>query len=496
MPPPPAARGPSTFGGISVPGDWKFDFHGYFRAPMRIGLGHNDNPATGQSASTVHYPLVPDDQYLSWQYTGVQAKDWSEVFLSYGNSWVKGTVGLQGFNFTDAAWQNAKAQFGIAQAWVTLTPHLGYQNVRLEAKVGSFWNRYGGSGKYDAGRYDTYLFGRTHAMGESVRMAIDIDKVTLWAEQGFGVKQPDPNMYNPSKFSLLFHGHGGVSWNKIIDLNFHVLHAWAKEEDRTANSANPQPFTGLPDGSVTILGPEIRVSNTPAGELYLGFSHIRANHATVVTDVVEVIHSGGGQTYSQGLQGNYLDGPTKSSNGNGKINTLLLQYDFSLANLLANLKSPRSQFWGDGPDLAASFFMMFNSVSSDDPDMDGVKKLKYGADLLGTPLKWLGIGIRYDRVQPNSKIPEQSFGILSPRIVFRTAFVTHEEISFQYSRYMYNQRACPTGDTGLHCVQPPPAPTLPSGFGTPTLSLDPDQRGAPNSRPDLNVLKLQASMWW
>jgi hypothetical protein len=127
--------------------------------------------------------------------------------------------------------------------------------------------------------------------------------------------------------------------------------------------------------------------------------------------------------------------------------------------------------------------------------MDGVKKLKYGADVLGTPLKWLGIGLRYDRVQPNSKIPEQSFGIISPRITFRTAFLTHEEIAFQYSRYLYNDRNCPTGDT-IHCVQPPPSPVLPNGFGAPVTSLDPNQRGAPNTRPDLNVLKLQASMWW
>lgn len=494
-PPPQASQGPSSVGGAATSSDWKFDFHGYFRAPMRLGLGHNDKPAAGQSSSTIHYPLVPDDQYLSWQYTSVQSKDWSEVFLSYGNSWVKGTIGLQGYNFTDAAWQQASAQFGIAQAYVTLTPRLGYQNVRLEAKVGSFWNKYGTSGKYDAGKYDVYLFGRTHAMGESVRMAIDIDKVTLWAEEGFGAKQPDPNMYNPSKFSLLFHGHGGLSYNRMVDFNFHVLHAWAHEEDRPANASGgaSQPFTGLPDGSLTIFGPELRVSNTPAGELYLGFSRVQANHATVVTDVVEVIHSGGGQTYSQGIQGNYLDGPTKSSNGNGAINSLLLEYNFSLANLLANIK--HASFWGDGPDLAASFFMMFNSVSSDDKDMDGVKKIKYGVDLLGTPLKWLGIGFRYDRVQPNSKIPEQSFGIISPRIMFRTAFLTHEEITFQYSRYLYNERICPTGDT-LRCVQPPPSPVLPNGFGAPVSSLDPNQRGAPNTRPDLNVLKLQASMWW
>ena len=277
------------------------------------------------------------------------------------------------------------------------------------------------------------------------------------------------------------------------------MHGRRKRIDRS-NIGGTQPFAALPDGNLTIFGPELRLSNTPIGELYLGFSHVGASNATVVTDVVEVIHSGGGQTFNQGIQGNYLDGPRKASKGNGSINTLLFQYDFSLANLLANVR--KASYWGDGPDLTAGFFMMWNGISSDDPDMDGVKKIKYGVDLLGTPVKWFGAGLRIDRVQPNSNIPQQSFGIISPRIVFRTAFLTHEEISFSYSHYMYNQRTC-TGMDATLCVQPPSAPVLPNGFGAPTQSLDPNQRGAPNTdptaaygRPDLNVVKLQASMWW
>jgi hypothetical protein len=454
---------------------------------------------------------VPDDQYLSWQYTGAQSKDWSELFFSYGNSLAKGTVGLQGYNFTDAAWQQATAQFGIAQAWLTVTPKLGYQNVRLDGNVGAFWNKYGMAGKYDAGKYDTYLFGRTHQMGEAVKMAIDIGKITLWAEEGFGGKQSDPNMYNASRFSLLAHAHGGLSWDRKVNFNFHFLYAWAQEEDRPANvpMGVMQPWLGLPDGNLMILGPELAIRNTLIGELYLGFSRIQAKNALAVNDVVEAIHAGGGGTFSQGVVGNYLDGPKRSSTmspsgGNGSVNTLLLQYDFSLQNLLNGIKGA-GQFWGDGPDLAASFFMMFNTISSDDMDMNGVKKLKYGVDALGTPLKWLGVGLRFDRVQPNDRIPEQSFGIISPRLVFRTAFVTHEEISFQYSRYLYNQRTCPNtaGADTTRCVQPPSAPVLPTGFGAPVQSLDSNQRGVPATdptsafgRPDVNVMKIQASMWW
>jgi hypothetical protein len=454
----------------------------------------------GQSSNSIHYPIVPDSQYLSWQYTGVQSSDWAELFFTYGNPLVQGTVGLQGYNFSDAAWQQASAQFGIALAWLTFTPKTGYQNVHIESKVGAFWSKYGMAGKYDAGKYDTFLFGRTHQLGETLKASIDVGKVNLWAEEGFGAKQPDPNMYNPSKFSLLAHGHGGLTWNRMVSFNFHFLYAWAQEEDRPANSMNTpmnttgsQTYVGLPDGNLKIYGPEISVRNTLAGELYLGFSRVEATNATVVNNIVEVIHSSGGQTYSQGIQGNYLDGPKQASKGIGAVNTLALQYDFSLANLLGQLR--HQDFWGDGPDLAASFFMMFNSVSSNDPDMNGVKKIKYGVDLLGSPLKFFGIGLRYDRLQPNSDIPEQSFSIISPRIVFRSAFLTHEQIVVQYSRYVYNRRDCGTG-AGTSCVQPPPAPSLPNGFGAQPISLDPNQRGAPNTLPDLNTLKVEANMWW
>ena len=147
--------------------------------------------------------MIPDDQYLGWQHTLHNQKDWAELFFSYGNSWAKGTVGLQGFNFTDAAWTDPDAQFGISQGFVTLTPELPWENVRLTAKVGSFWNKYGSAGKYDAGEYDTYLFGRTHAMGETLRLEIDVQDLTFGIEHGIGAKRPDPSTFTDTKFTLL-----------------------------------------------------------------------------------------------------------------------------------------------------------------------------------------------------------------------------------------------------------------------------------------------------
>jgi hypothetical protein len=50
-----------------------------------------------------------------------------ELFFGVGNSWAKATVGLQGYNYTDASFDDPKTQYGIGQAFVTLTPDLGYE---------------------------------------------------------------------------------------------------------------------------------------------------------------------------------------------------------------------------------------------------------------------------------------------------------------------------------------------------------------------------------
>ena len=127
--------------------------------------------------------------------------------------------------------------------------------------------------------------------------------------------------------------------------------------------------------------------------------------------------------------------------GNGHVDTLLAQYEFSLTNFLQQSQGGQ-KFWGDGQDLYLKLYGMYNKVKSDFEPNNGIHKLKFGADLSTSILPWLSAGLRFDRLQPNSKIPEQSFAILSPRIVFKSNWNTHEAITIQYSRYMYNQREC------------------------------------------------------
>jgi hypothetical protein len=569
------AASPSRGGGESAEAssEWKTDFHGYFRVPFRLGVGARPAPklpteyqniaaerdqsdiVEGQSKTTLHAPIIPDGQYLSWQSTSHNRSDWAELFFGIGNSWAKATVGIQGYNFTDSSFNSPETQYGIGQAYVTLAPDLGYENFRINLKVGAYQDKYGAAGKYDAGEYDTYLFGRTHVMGETLHVDYDLtESVGLWFEQGLGGKRPDPSSFNNSRFTMLAHGHVGLNFGTDMQFSGHMLYSWAQEEDRPysveAREATnyASSVVDYPDGNMWTTGVDARFDLGAFGYLYAGYAHLGAKNALVVGRALETIHVSGGGEYQLGVVDNYfgpgctagaagdpyemmaperngtLQGPDKTpfpqgcSAGTGTVDTLLAQYEFSLTNFLQMSEEGGQKFWGQGSDLKVVLYGMLNKVTSDyrPPETaktvwgptDGNLKLKYGADLQYHATPNITAALRFDRLQPNSEIPEQSFAILSPRIVLSSNWVSREQLTFQYSRYLYNQRECaanaasPAGPARLRtpgsalCVQPPPAATPPDGFGIHSEVQDSDLRDAPTLRPDVNVFNIQATFWW
>jgi hypothetical protein len=553
----PVARGGNESAESSK--EWKTDFHGYFRVPFRVGIGSRPAPkadatdqsetdtsipAPGQSKTTFHAPLIPDGQYLSWQSTSHNRSDWAEMFFGVGNSWAKATIGLQGYNFTDVSFDDPQTQYGIGQAYVTLAPDLGYENMRLSLKVGAYQDRYGAAGKYDAGEYDTYLFGRTHVMGETLRADYDINEAwSLWAEEGVGGKRPDPSSFNNARFTMLAHGHVGLNKGNDMQFSAHMLYSWAQEEDRPYNISKDatmyaNSIVDAKDGNMWVAGADARFDLGAFGYFYGGYSHIGANNALVVGRALEVLHASGGGEYQLGVVDNYfgpgcraavtagaprtaaLAGPLEvpypvgCSGGTGTVDSVLAQYEFSLTNFLQMSEEGGQKFWGEGSDLKIALYGMLNKVKSDyrpaDKTLwgptDGNVKVKYGTDIQYHATPSITAAVRVDRLQPNKDVPEQSFSIISPRIVFTSNWVTREQLTFQYSRYLYNQRECAatspagfardrSGGSAL-CVQPPPAATPPDGFGINSDNQPVTNRGAPSQRPDVNVFKIEATFWW
>ncbi|MFV8752906.1 hypothetical protein ACNOYE_20360 [Nannocystaceae bacterium ST9] len=469
----------TTRGGGSVDDKgWGFDFNGYLNAPMRLGLGKH--PDTNRP--TMHAPLVPDDQFLSWQHTSHMRRSWAELYFSYGNQVARGTAVIEAFNFTTANWNESAAQFGIGQAFITIAPRFRSSSIRFRARVGAFDNRYGMSGRYDLGEYETYIFGRTRAMGETLSLAIPVKKFKINLEHGIGVNRPNPSIYNTARFTFLHHAHAGLEWNGVVEFNLHYLAAYSLEEDRRGEL--------VPDnrrGRMQVFGPELRVNGNRAGYWYLGFSVVDVNKGRTVGSAIEVIHAQGGGNFTLGIVDNYLEGPTKQSGGDGAVYTLGAQTEHSLKKILQG-----DQFWGAGWDLRLTIYAMLNFIESPDPDVDGTYKLKYGADLFYSALPWLGAAVRFDRLQPHNELPEQSFAILSPRIVFRSSWLTREQIFIQYSRYFYAQRGCDPAEL-YFCVQPPVTPVPPDGWGAAALD---DDRGGPLNLPDYGAITIGANIWW
>jgi hypothetical protein len=458
---------PETEAALAAPSDgaWHFDFHGFLRAPLRLGLGSGDGaaPEAGQGSKVHAPPYIPDGTFTDWRYTNNLPGPWVELRFQYGNRRVTGNVLIAAYNITDGGYRNLQSQLGIDQAFVTLDfSDLFADRGGLVWNVGVFQNRYGAAGRYDAGKYETYLFGRTHVAGETLTAFYRLSEdLTLTLEHGFGAKLevlprvtglPEPNpAYLPypgpvqQGTQLVHHAHLMLSIGAELQFGAHYMTTWT-DDARLMSEV---------DGRVTVIGLDAKLIDSRYGDAYIGFSHVDSDNPLRVGEGLEVLHSIAGWS----LRDNYFG---QMSTGSGTIDTLLFQYTLSLARLL---RYPEP-FWGQGPDILLSVFGMYNHVGSDDPLFASAEdKFKWGAEATYTPLGFLGLGARFDRVQPDLANNTLAFSALSARVILRSEFVTHEQVILQYTRYI-------NGDSV--------APAYPAG------ALPPDE----------NAFMVAAIMWW
>jgi hypothetical protein len=450
---------------------FRFGFHGFLRVPLRVGHGGTDAtfaPGLNEGTKLHSPPQIPDGVYTDWRYTNNVAGPWTEMVLSYGNARVSANVVIAAYNMTDAGWKDTLSQLGINESFLTIrAPGVFGRKGGLVWNVGAFSNRYGAAGRYDAGKYDTYLFGATHAAGETLTATYALTPdLVMTAEHGVGAKLDvtpyipldafDEDLIGPLGRTLpyggdvqqgstfLHHAHLGVTWNKMLTGAAHYLTSWTDDAR----------LTGELDGRITTVGGELKLIGSQYGDGYLGFSHLRSRNPLRVAGALEILHSFEGWSLRENFFG-------EDESGNGSVNTVLFQYTFSLATLLW----PKGEFWGQAADLQFSAFGMFNKITSSDSAYEQ-SRFKVGGDVTyWTPLGWLGAAARYDLVQPNLDDNTQSFHVISPKLILRTKFASHEEVYIQYSRYVNGDNVSP---------------------GYPHEEL----------KPDDGVFSITATMWW
>ncbi|MDB5212329.1 MAG: hypothetical protein JWO86_256, partial [Myxococcaceae bacterium] len=409
----------------------RFAMHGYFRAPMRITKSPRaqGDIKGNEGSSNYRTPLLVDDDYFrsGFAYTPVNETDFAELYLSVGTEKVTATIQFQGSLYSDAAKTDISRQPGLSQGWLTYRTNLDFipgLKTRLRVKGGAFWERYGYLPKYD-----TYIFARTHQMGENVRLEFEKNDFTFWVQHGIGTHLED--ISNNEGLTLLNYASIGASWARTIELGGYIFDTTARDK---------RPLSQLSDASMGIVGVDVRADTRLAGRIYGATSYISADQASFMAPAIEVMHSSGGR----GITENYL-GTQSSLNGTGSLWNVGFQYDLSLAELSKGWTGHASPLPWNG-DLTASLFGVYTFVQSKQTNVDPLlnrderKSFKYGADAGYRITEWMAASFRYDRVVLDVDDSANSFRILSPRLAFFTSFITREMLYVQYSRYVYNER--------------------------------------------------------
>jgi len=487
--------------------DWGFKFKGFMRAPMRVGISRSVPPAN--TSSDVHQndlqfhsiPVTPDGNYTRWAFTNISPGPWAELLFQYGNQQVMMTTSIASYNITSGGWRELQDQLGIDRAFITLKFPEALGNLGGMAwDVGIFSNRYGAMGKYDGGEYETYLIGRTRLAGATATADLEVsDDARLIFEGGIGAKvdqqyqtykasgstysatydyptwQPYPGNKVQQGTNVLAHFHAGAVLAGMLTLQAHYIGSFVKDARWNVGTTGGTSGTYPTDGSVPgygyiqIGGLDLKLDGGWRGDGYLGYSYVKAKNALTINDSIEVLHSQGGWQLAQ----NYF------TDGNGAIHSVAGQYTFSLA---AMMMRPRP-FWGQAADLTIRPFFMFNKVTGTTGGTQDVTKLKYGLDTIYSFMPMMAVGLRFDRVNPNMSDGTQTFTVFSPKLIFRSEFVTHEMIVLQYSYYHYGSAY--TDPSKSDGVMPWPFGQF-ATVSTAKLGMQPDQ----------HVVTLYANMWW
>jgi hypothetical protein len=488
----------SSVGRLKPPADnrrWSYAMRGFFRAPMRVGIG----PQTGfKDGSQLHSPpRMTGFHSDEWNYIGVAPGAAGQIELAVSNQRVEGHVILAGDIFVDAAYPHLDKMGGFSQAWVTLkAPALIGTRGGAALNVGAFSERFGAAGPYQqsTGYYGTYLFGRTHIAGESLVLDFDVTPdLQIIAEHGLGAKvevvpfQKDgapvaPYLPNqgpmPQGSNFVHHAHLNLIFKEWLSVTGHYLHSW------TPNDLQEIKLEPAKDGRMTIFGGEIHSDHPVAGSGYIGYSYIDARRILPLSDGVQVLHGSAGWVFKENYFGKLqpvqelintfrqgVSDPRRDDSGT--VQSLLFQYILRAAPLFGR-KEP-------GPDAALAVFGMLNHVNAKKHELNGVRvptyeltqdKIKFGGELQVAPIEPLSLGVRFDRVMPDGGEADVAYSAISPRIVLHSKWIGREYVILNYTRFI-------AGDQ----VRPSAPYSQPNPVAEPLRSV---------TRPDENLISLTA----
>lgn len=452
-----------AFGATTRLGTTRLRITGYVQGALRMSVGQRDNAASGQRTTPLHAdPVVPGAAYGFFNHAGAIPNPWTELAFTYGSDVVTATVSLAAWSVAEADAASGaampEAQLWLASSYLTYTPDVA--PVHLQLRAGVFPERYGFMGREQQGAYGQDLIADISGAGVSATLALPFEgDVTVTSEAGFkgqlakaplGTPPEGGNDYARAEEGSTFaaHAHLGVGYLERYTLALHFVHSFSQDDRKDGKDA-------LPDGTLQVLGANLRLDAHRFGYLYVGVARTRAEAADALTDLVKVPGSGGYE-----LDKAYFG---FASGGSGTLRLVGGQYTVSLGTLL---RYPMGYF-GEGPDLSVSLFGVAGTSAS---SVERRRMRKLGGEVVYTLAEHFAVAGRVDRVEPDLAHAERSFSILSPRVIVRSGWLGRASLLLQYSRYLLGADVRVQGDRRLVSTT--------------------------SQRPDWHLLALMASLWW
>jgi len=446
---PAAAEVPALPGGLTTaPGgpapadDWRFNFRGFMSAALRVSVGARENPTPDQSSVTLHTLPRIVDSYGMFSGTNSPQGSWVDMTFDYGNKNVTAHVKLTTWKPSDGLdWTAVGSQNIVDEAYLSYEV-IQQPKFRLHWTAGAFRNIYGGLGQYSVGQYNAQIIGMPFGVGETLTAQYDIDdKYTVHLEDGLMgrtgkvpagvVPTREDNAANPElPSSWVHHIHAGLAARGEIPfvMALHYMTNWAQDErdQLPTNNSTMYWIDGghRPDPKMNIYGVDLRMMDTWLGNFAIAMSYADAQYAELLTGV----NFFGSYTGEQMTKRFF--GPI--GGGTAQMGIAGVEYSVGWGRLLRHGASI-----GEYPELTTSVFADGASITSKDPDANGKRLYKFGSEVTYRFFPWLAVSFRADHVAPNSKDLEESFDVISPKLIFKSDWLSHEQVVLGYTRWFY-----------------------------------------------------------
>lgn len=433
--------------------DWTFRWSGYMNVSLQASIDKRQRTVEGQSRTVFHIPPATIDEYGSFVGTSTVPGNWIGMNFAYGTSYVSANVSIDTWNPTrPTTYYQLRSQYFINNAYLAFQP-VDVGGFRLRWNVGYFANSYGGLSQYGNGIYTSPVVGGPRGVGETTVAELELSEdLVAVAEHGImgnrDGRVPDdlvPSMITgytrptwPSAW--VHHAHAGLirKGDPEIRAQIHYLTNWSQDERVEQEVDNPQTRqldeSSPRDGRINVYGVDARLSDSVWGYFALGTALIKGKNAYPLKGLNT--YGGDGEQLTDRWWG-------VDTGGTGKLWILAMNYGFSLGRIL----SYPVQFT-EGPDVEINAGFHLTRTWSDFDGFDGRWRHKYGADVMYTFMRYMGIGLRGDRVVPSSKDSGETFHVIAPRLQLKTDWNSHEKISLMYAKWFYGSRTRNEG-TGL-----------------------------------------------